>query len=181
MTPYDDFLFLLDLFYLAWSSLCWPMLIQIASFCSLLTVKQYYSVCVCMYVCMDTQVASIPWLLWMMLLWTLGYPYLFELVFSFWGDYRLEPVLMSYWHPDPKAVPGILRSYAEPEALREIKPLQTHSRWRLAPLLWTLSNCWWKDSKFPSLNTEPHFKKVNHFSVDNAVCRQLETKKRIKN
>ena len=28
------------------------MLIQIASFCSLLTVKQYYCVCVCVCVCM---------------------------------------------------------------------------------------------------------------------------------
>ena len=52
-------------------------------------------VCVCVCVCvffsihlsMDIQVDSTPWLLWIVLQWTYGYIYLFELVFVFFSNY----------------------------------------------------------------------------------------------
>ena len=69
---------------LVWKCLCPSMLLQMALFDSLLTEQcstaSLYHIFI--HLSVDIQFVSMPWLLWIALLWTLGWTSLFKLEFS---------------------------------------------------------------------------------------------------
>ena len=64
--------------------------------CIYLCLSIYVSIYLSICPLMDTEVASIPWLLWIMLQWTCGCEYLFEIMTLFLLDHMVVLALISW-------------------------------------------------------------------------------------
>ena len=98
MISYDICLSLSDLLHSVWQSLGPFMLLQMALFCSLLWLSNtpWYTYLLYPFICqsVDIYVASMPWLLWIVLQWTLGCMYLSELQFEVCSIKKLLLVIL---------------------------------------------------------------------------------------